>query len=571
MKMKIQTILIILVSFLGYSECNIIFSKDSGFYPEEFLLSLSSLQENSKIFYTLDGSSPISSPSSKEYTEPILIKDRTEEPNNLSNYEEVLNSQLSICLNMNYSKPNFLVDKAMIVRAVLKTETGFDKIYDKTYFITTGDLVQYQSFNVISIVTDPENLFDPKIGIYVTGSEFIPNKDNLCINGCNFLKKGKEWERESHISIFEKGKILIDENVGIRIKGASTRNYPQKSFNIYFRKKYGNKKIKSDFLFPENYDIDGNKVNEYDSFSLMAVSDTNAIRDKFSNKLIQNRKNLSSPTDMKSSALFLNGEFWGMYFINEKLDEKFFQSHYNIPKEDIIFMKNYKMESGGDKELENILNFMSLYSNKDLSDEQNYKEVSDVIEIDSLIEHYAVGAYIGTVDWPNLNFGMWKNNGTKIDSNLYSDGKWRFLTYDLDFSIIYDYEYMVTEDEGYKYNKFEIFKDFASYPPTSLFMALLKNVNFRKRFQSIYEEYANNVMTMDKVEPILQEYFEEMPDLFSFSLARWDGKNKSSKIEKIQNAKINFLNKIIPQIRKFFKNRPIVTLEHMKQFLKEFE
>ena len=571
MKMKIQTILIILVSFLGYSECNIIFSKDSGFYPEEFLLSLSSLQENSKIFYTLDGSSPISSPSSKEYTEPILIKDRTEEPNNISNYEEVLNSQLSICLNMNYSKPNFLVDKAMIVRAVLKTETGFDKIYDKTYFITTGDLVQYQSFNVISIVTDPENLFDPKIGIYVTGSEFIPNKDNLCINGCNFLKKGKEWERESHISIFEKGKILIDENVGIRIKGASTRNYPQKSFNIYFRKKYGNKKIKSDFLFPENYDIDGNKINEYDSFSLKAVSDTNAIRDKFSNKLIQNRKNLSSPTDMKSSALFLNGEFWGMYFINEKLDEKFFQSHYNIPKEDIIFMKNYKMESGGDKELENILNFMSLYSNKDLSDEQNYKEVSDVIEIDSLIEHYAVGAYIGTMDWPNLNFGMWKNNGTKIDSNLYSDGKWRFLTYDLDFSIIYDYEYMVTEDEGYKYNKFEIFKDFAPYPPTSLFMALLKNVNFRKRFQSIYEEYANNVMTMDKVEPILQEYFEEMPDLFSFSLARWDGKNKSSKIEKIQNAKINFLNKIIPQIRKFFKNRPIVTLEHMKQFLKEFE
>ena len=571
MKMKIQTILIILVSFLGYSECNIIFSKDSGFYPEEFLLSLSSLQENSKIFYTLDGSSPISSPSSKEYTEPILIKDRTEEPNNLSNYEEVLNSQLSICLNMNYSKPNFLVDKAMIVRAVLKTETGFDKIYDKTYFITTGDLVQYQSFNVISIVTDPENLFDPKIGIYVTGSEFIPNKDNLCINGCNFLKKGKEWERESHISIFEKGKILIDENVGIRIKGASTRNYPQKSFNIYFRKKYGNKKIKSDFLFPENYDIDGNKINEYDSFSLKAVSDTTSIRDKFSNKLIQNRKNLSSPTDMKSSALFLNGEFWGMYFINEKLDEKFFQIHYNIPKEDIIFMKNYKMESGGDKELENILNFMSLYSNKDLSDEQNYKEVNDVIEIDSLIEHYAVGAYIGTVDWHNLNFGIWKNNGTKIDSNLYSDGKWRFLTYDLDFSIIYDYEYMVTEDEGYKYNKFEIFKDFTSYPPTSLFMALLKNVNFRKRFQSIYEEYANNVMTMDKVEPILQEYFEEMPDLFSFSIARWDGKNKSSKIEKIQNAKINFLNKIIPQIRKFFKNRPIVTLEHMKQFLKEFE
>ena len=569
--MKSQAILIILLSFLLYSNCNIIFSKDSGFYSEEFLLTLSSSEENSKIYYTLDGSDPTTSPSAKEYREPILIKDRTEEPNYLSNYEETRDSQLSICLNMNYTKPNFLVDKAMIIRAVLRKGTGFDKIYDKTYFITKGGLAQYKAFNAISIVTNPENLFDPKIGIYVTGSEFIPNKDNLCINSCNYIKKGKEWERESHISIFEKGNIIIDEDDGIRIKGASTRNYPQKSFNIYFRNKYGKNKIKSDFLFPENYDINGNKINVYDSFSLKAVSDTNSIRDKFANKLLLNRKNLSTPPDMKSSALFLNGEFWGMYFINEKLDEKFFQSHYNIPKENIIFMKNYQMESGTDEELQNILNFMNLYSNKDLSDEKNYKEVSDVIDIDSLIEHYAAGIYLGTVDWPNLNFGMWRNNGAKIENNFYSDGKWRFLTYDLDFSIIYDYEYMVTEDEGYKYNKFEGVKDFGFYPPTSLFLALLKNSNFRKRFSSIYEEYVNNVMAMDKVEPILEEYFEEMPDLFSFSLARWDGKNNSSKIEKIQKAKTDFLSKIIPQFRKFFKNRPKVTLEHMNQFLKEFE
>ena len=50
---------------------------------------------------------------------------------------------------------------------------------------------------------------------------------------------------------------------------------------------------------------------------------------------------------------------------------------------------------------------------------------------------------------------MWRNNGTKIDNNIYSDGKWRFLTFDLDFSIIYDYEQYITEEEGFKYNKFE--------------------------------------------------------------------------------------------------------------------
>lgn len=258
----------------------------------------------------------------------------------------------------------------------------------------------------------------------------------------------------------------------------------------------------------------------------------------------------------------------GLYLISEKLDEKFFQNHYNIPKEDIIFMKNYKMESGTDENLENLLNFMSLYSEKDLTDINNYNDVCDIIDVDSLIEHYAAGLYLGTVDWPNLNFGMWRNNGTKIENNVYSDGKWRFITFDLDFTIIYDYEQLITEDEGYKYNKFEYLPVFGNFPPTNLFLALLKNEEFRKKFENIYEEYVNEVMIMDKVKPILEEY-EEICDLYSISIARWNSQN-ISKIENIQNNKINCKNKILPQIKKFFENRAQITLEHMRLFLKEF-
>ena len=117
-------ILVISISFSNTQEPTIQFSKDSGFYPQEFQLTLSSSEENSKIYYTLDGTNPINSTTAKEYTEPILIKDRTEEPNIYSNYEEVINSTISISLNMNYKKPNYLVDKATVVRAVLKTENG---------------------------------------------------------------------------------------------------------------------------------------------------------------------------------------------------------------------------------------------------------------------------------------------------------------------------------------------------------------------------------------------------------------------------------------------------------------
>jgi hypothetical protein len=53
---------------------------------------------------------------------------------------------------------------------------------------------------------------------------------------------GKEWEREASVTIFEKGNIIVNQKMGIRIKGDSTRNSPGKSFNLYARKQYGKKK-----------------------------------------------------------------------------------------------------------------------------------------------------------------------------------------------------------------------------------------------------------------------------------------------------------------------------------------
>ena len=57
------------------------FSKKSGFYEDEFLLTLST-EEQSEIFYTIDGSNPFNSGTVQKYTEPIKIYDRSEEPNN---------------------------------------------------------------------------------------------------------------------------------------------------------------------------------------------------------------------------------------------------------------------------------------------------------------------------------------------------------------------------------------------------------------------------------------------------------------------------------------------------------
>ena len=54
-----------------------VFSKNSGFYQDEFLLTLSSENNDVKILYTIDASDPLDSETSQQYIEPILIKDRS--------------------------------------------------------------------------------------------------------------------------------------------------------------------------------------------------------------------------------------------------------------------------------------------------------------------------------------------------------------------------------------------------------------------------------------------------------------------------------------------------------------
>ena len=154
------------------------FSYESGFYDNEFLLNLSSI-DNSEIFYTIDGTNPINSNTSKIYKKPIKIYDRSGEPNIYSEIGDDPDSPLFIGTLTGYNRPKYLLDKAMIIRAFCKNEEGQSKIIDHTYFVTTGNLSQYKNITVVSIVTNPDNLFDPVRGIYVVGYDYLEEKKKI--------------------------------------------------------------------------------------------------------------------------------------------------------------------------------------------------------------------------------------------------------------------------------------------------------------------------------------------------------------------------------------------------------
>ena len=561
---------IIFIIFLSISKAQdaITFSKESGFYPEEFELTLS-VSDNSKIYYTVDSSNPTNSSTTKEYTGPIRIKDRTSEPNIYSAIEENENSPVSISRGNNFRKPVYLVDKPMVIRAVAKKSNGeFSKIIDKTYFVTSGDLKQYEDLSIVSVVTNPDNLFDPDYGIYVTGTQyqnwkkspqFDPNQNPWDKNGiCNYYSRGSEWEREASATFFEKGKIVIEQNVGLRIKGASTRNNPGKSFNLLAKKEYG----KSTFDYPileNNFDIDGNLIKSYKAISLRCVYEETRSRDKLATEIIESREDLTT-VNGKNAVLFLDGEYWGYYVIQEKLDDEFIESNYHVPKKSVAMIKEGEPEEGPKEECDSFNFFCEANSKKDLRDMEAYKEITEFIDINSMIEHYAVGIYIGTTDWPGQNAGVWRNFGKKIEGNKYGDGKWRFMTFDLDYTMGAGWNGV-----GPDVDNFQKVEQKSDLSPTNLFVALLKNEEFKNQFARIYCDYANEVMREDKIKEITERYKEECSDLVGYSQLRWWG--GSSKVDGYNHWKNNY-HMVLEKIYRFFVERPMFTLRHMKEHLK---
>ena len=553
------------------------FSENSGFYPDDFVLHLSSTLEDAIIYYTIDASNPLTSETRLKYNsnDGIKIYDRSNEPNIYAEYEEDESSPISISRGCGYKKPNYPLDKSMVVRAITIKDDSKSKIVDKTYFITTGNLIDYQDHLIISLVTNPENLFDPEIGIYVTGKQYIdwitspgyvPNPDKWSkTNICNYYSKGKEWEREASVTFFEKGNLLFEQDIGIRLKGSSTRNSPQKSFDLIADKQYGKKYF--DYVFyEENYDLNGKVIDKYDSITIRAIYGDERIRDKFGRDIIYKRKSITTSW-MKNCILFLDGEYWGMYELMEKLTPLFFEHHYGIPEDNLAIVKESEIDTGPEEECEKYLQIDEQYSLYDLSDDKNYKEIEQYFDMDSFIEHYAIGIYLGTWDWPLQNQGMWKYFGDKIEGNEFTDGRWRFMTYDLDFSMGMTFE-NYGGVEGYQYDNFKhIQRRRGNTPPTNLFLSLLKNENFKNKFTNLYCDYANDVMHINKISLIINDYKENVTWMLSNGKFRWWNDGKTTKLEGYAYNKNQFENKQLTYLDTFFKERSRNTLQHMKEFL----
>jgi hypothetical protein len=178
-----------------------------------------------------------------------------------------------------------------------------------------------------------------------------------------------------------------------------------------------------------------------------------------------------------------------------------------------------------------------------------------------MIEFFATGIYISIGDWPGQNEGEWRNMGNIIEGNKYGDGKWRFMIYDLDYTMGSKFAGVgLLDSDNFKFvegrsNKF----------PANLFMGLLKNnTDFQQKFVNLYCDYANEVFNYEKIEKILEEYREKYTNMIAYSQLRWWG--WGSKLEGFLSYRTRYLQ-ALDGIAEFYRKRAAYSISHMQDFL----
>ena len=352
------------------------------------------------------------------------------------------------------------------------------EIISRTFFVG-----RRHDLPIISLSTDNNNLF---------GSHGIISNYHQDVN------------KIISFEIYEKNGNLGVNFIGdTKLSGMDSREQPQKSMSIYLRKKYGLKEVTYPFFKESN-------TNTYSSLLLRnAGEDPKNIRimDAVLTKTLKDNMDIDMQ-DYQPVVVYINGNYFGIYNLREKLNEDYLVSKYNIEKGSIDLIKYNEAVKGSKNDYEELIKYIE---NHDTTDKEVYEYLKSQIDIQELINYVIVQTYYGNTDLGNIRY--WKSK---------ENGKWRWMLYDLDWS-------MWNSDLELGYPVIGGRVPAVTYL-NSLFTItrnLYKNQEFKDLYLTTFSYHLKNTFKPDRMNKIVDELVSEIESEMPYHIKRWGSEYNS--------------------------------------------
>ena len=288
---------------------------------------------------------------------------------------------------------------------------------------------------------------------------------------------GHGWTRPASVELFG-GPQQHDmtTSCGVRLHGGHGRlaeKNPKHSFRLVFKEKYGPKTLKYPLYGedePSKFDqlvLRCHFGNAWQHWSEGNREKAQYTRDVWARRM-QRRIGRTSVNALYVN-LFLNGMYWGIYNVAERVDEQFGKDHLGGKKEDYDVIK---IEEDGGNHIEAAEGTLDAWNEMvkavaRAADDAVYQQLDTLLDIDNFIDYMLINQYAGNTDWDHHNwYAIRRHNNDSVQSQGF-----QFLCWDSEIIFENVGENVLSKNNG------------ASFP-TGMFHSLLQNPKFARRYQA---------------------------------------------------------------------------------------
>ncbi|MCF8248157.1 MAG: CotH kinase family protein [Saprospiraceae bacterium] len=342
-------------------------------------------------------------------------------------------------------------------------------------------------------------------------------------NNVNALMSGTQTPRFGSLEYFENNMLESDGYGELNKHGNDSWAYPQRGVDWITRDQMGYDDELDHQFFKER------TRKKFQRLILKAAANDNYptasgahIRDSYVHTLALNGgMNVDVRTHL-SCVLYVNGQYWGVYDLREKVDDSDFTKYYYDQDEfDIDYIKTWGStwsEYGTSTDWYTLKNFIL---GNNMAIPANYANAGQQLDFLSLIDYVIINSHSVCKDWLNWNTSWWR--GRNPDGGA---RKWRYTLWDMDATFGHYTNYTGIPNTGPTADPCDVEQIPNSGDPQNhidIFMALYANQQFKDLYINRYADLLNTSLSCEYMNELLDSMINVIAPEMAQQCTRWGG------------------------------------------------